>query len=103
MSWGLAGFLISRLGQLESEQSSFPGMSNLRTPGGGFGRKGPRKIASMHSRFGVLQGQFCGGCRHLQRVGGNTKEYFKCRKYGNSRSEATDWRKKWEACGLFTR
>ena len=31
------------------------------------------------------------------------KKYFKCRIYGNSCSEATDWRLKYEACGMFNK
>ena len=31
------------------------------------------------------------------------KQYFKCTVYGCSHSEATDWRKSYDACGLIDR
>jgi len=71
---------------------------------------GPRKLAYMHMKFGasaqledVEPPRTCGSCRHLHTFEGNTKCYFKCMQYGVSKSEATDWRKKWAACGLFQR
>lgn len=54
------------------------------------------RIAWMHARHGRTEGQKCGTCEHLLRDG-----YFKCRLYGVSMSAATDWRLKWEACGLW--
>lgn len=41
----------------------------------------------------------CGQCGHLR----DEYRYFKCEVYGASASEATDWRKKWDACGAFKR
>lgn len=46
-------------------------------------------------------GVMCKDCRFLIRVGGARRSYAKCRKYGVSSSEATDWREKWPSCGLF--
>lgn len=60
-----------------------------------------RKIEAMYSTFGVFHGKTCKDCPHLIRRifhGGN---YYKCRVYGVSSSEATDWRLKWTACGAF--
>ncbi len=54
------------------------------------------RIAWMHARHGRTEGRRCKDCEHLVRGG-----YFKCRLYGISASVATDWRLKWEACGLF--
>lgn len=31
----------------------------------------------------------------------HAKQYYKCEAYGISASMATDWRLKWEACGLY--
>jgi hypothetical protein len=42
-------------------------------------------------------GATCGNCANLYAVG----KYFKCKLGPQSRSEATDWRKKWLACGKF--
>jgi len=67
----------------------------------------PRKLARMHMKFGAASQRLleppllCGSCRHLHTFEGNTKSYFKCMQYGVSKSEATDWRKKWEACGIW--
>lgn len=58
-----------------------------------------RKIDAMHERFGIGIGQ-CGDCPHFRSflLG---KRYFKCAVYGITHSEATDWRKKFTACGLI--
>lgn len=57
-----------------------------------------KKIDLMHAMFGKAEGQ-CADCRHFEEHMYN-RTYFKCRVYGVSRSEATDWRKKYPACGL---
>lgn len=42
----------------------------------------------------------CGECVHLYAVSyANT--YFKCRQGPQSKCTATDWRKRWAACGKF--
>lgn len=58
-----------------------------------------RKIDAMYERFGIASG-LCGNCPHF-RVEHWDKDYFKCAAYGISRSEATDWRKNYTACGLI--
>lgn len=59
-----------------------------------------RKIEAMYSTFGVFVGKTCKDCPHLiEHIHG--KRYYKCRIYGDSASEATDWRLKWTACGAF--
>lgn len=57
-----------------------------------------KKIDLMHAMFGKAEGE-CAECRHFEKHWRNVK-YFKCRVYGVSASEATDWRKKYPACGL---
>ena len=57
-----------------------------------------KKIDLMHAMFGKAEGK-CSECRHFE-VHFRDVNYFKCRVYGISSSEATDWRKKYEACGL---
>ena len=59
------------------------------------------RVAKMAARFGRgPEGATCGGCQHLQ-AAGYRRTYFKCGRYGVSMSAATDWRKKWPACGAF--
>lgn len=58
-----------------------------------------RKITAMHLEFGVGSGQ-CKGCPHFVRFEYHNRLYYKCRAYGLSNSEATDWRCKYTACGL---
>ncbi|MBQ1779663.1 MAG: hypothetical protein IIZ93_16035 [Acidaminococcaceae bacterium] len=60
-----------------------------------------RKIEAMYSMFGVFAGKTCEDCPHLVRHCYHGKNYYKCRVYGDSSSEATDWRLKWTACGGF--
>lgn len=60
-----------------------------------------RKIEAMYSMFGVFSGKTCKDCPHLVEHRYRGKGYYKCRVYGDSASEATDWRLKWTACGAF--
>ena len=60
-----------------------------------------RKIEAMYSLFGVFVGKTCEDCPHLIRHCYRGKNYYKCGVYGDSSSEATDWRLKWTACGGF--
>lgn len=55
-----------------------------------------RKIAAMWDYFGMLDGCYCENCCHLENHG-----YWKCRIYGISASEATDWVKGWTACRAY--
>ena len=58
-----------------------------------------RKIEAMHYYYGYGVG-FCKDCHHFrEKEYGRT--YFKCLVYGDSDSEATDWRKSYIACGLI--
>ncbi|HWB15943.1 MAG TPA: hypothetical protein VG538_06000 [Vicinamibacterales bacterium] len=62
-----------------------------------------RRQAEMVRRHGVgPEGATCGECASFVTVEGNTRNYLKCRRYGLSRAESTDWRAKWAACGAFT-
>ena len=60
-----------------------------------------RKIAAMHKYYGEANGKTCGQCPWLYRVTGYNRAWYKCAAYGNSNSEATDWAKRWNACGLI--
>lgn len=64
--------------------------------------KGIRKIELMHQQFGRCDGHTCGECSNLTtHCYGRT--YQKCLVYGESSSEASDWTKRWPACGMFNR
>lgn len=60
-----------------------------------------RKIQAMYKHYGRRWGKWCKDCLHYLRYWYHDKPYRKCRAYGQSHSEATDWTGKWEACGLF--
>ncbi len=57
---------------------------------------------TMRLRWGLgPDGQTCSGCANLVRVMPGAKSFLKCRLYGTSRSDASDWRAKWPACGAY--
>ena len=58
-----------------------------------------RKAELMRSLFGQYDAK-CKDCIHLK---GGVNEYRKCKLYGNSASEATDWALSWRACGMFNK
>lgn len=64
--------------------------------------KTAKRIAYMHSVHGRRESERCGDCRHLL-IKEHVGRYFKCQLYGITSGPGTDWRKKWEACGLFSR
>ena len=57
-----------------------------------------RKIDLMHNQFGYGNGK-CADCKHLIKHEWQ-RTYFKCEIYGESNSEATDWRMAYVACGM---
>ena len=59
-----------------------------------------RKIYAMHVRYGTIPEKRCADCPHFIEGYYHDRKYQKCTAYGVSHSEATDWRKKWTACGL---
>lgn len=59
-----------------------------------------RKIDLMHKLFGRIPDRKCKDCQHLIYYSASHK-WYKCECYGDSSSEATDWRLKWDACGLI--
>lgn len=63
------------------------------------GKLNGRKIEAMHKLYGFGADR-CENCPHLvKHVWGRI--YYKCSLYGDSASEATDWRLSWPACGLI--
>ena len=57
-----------------------------------------RKIELMYAKFGKGKGT-CKNCTNLIRTW-RTKPRFKCKVYGFTHSEASDWRASYEACGM---
>lgn len=66
-----------------------------------FSGYGDKEIAAMHKHYGMATGYTCKGCCNLWRGLYRDKHYIKCKAYGLSHSEATDWRLKYLACGLY--
>lgn len=61
-----------------------------------------RKIEAMHRFYGTDPNRgICGDCQHLRRCEAGNHVVYKCVLYGDTASEATDWRVKWQACTLI--
>lgn len=61
-----------------------------------------RKIEAMHKEYGKQYGLTCSDCQHLSSYN-QSRTWYKCEVYGNTRSESTDWAKRNVACGMFNR
>lgn len=75
-------------------------------PGAGFSartaawrRNAEARVATMHRRYGTTDGETCEGCRHLTSQHHAAGSFRKCEQAHVSRSDATDWRGWWPACG----
>jgi hypothetical protein len=56
----------------------------------------------MVAKFGPgPAGKLCGDCQHLVFARGGRRAYRKCKLYGISSSEATDWSSRWPSCARF--
>lgn len=62
-----------------------------------------RKIDAMHAEYGLSSAGRCAECCNFVHGRYHDRCYNKCVAYGLSHSEATDWRAKYLACGLFNR
>ena len=62
-----------------------------------------RKIELMHRQFGKCEGHICRECSNLVHVRANDRPLTKCKVYGETSSEASDWAQRWQACGLFNK
>ena len=60
-----------------------------------------RKLQAMHEAYGVKEGHKCRECSNFCELEYYKRRFFKCAAYGVSRSEATDWRANFKACGFF--
>ena len=57
-----------------------------------------QKAKRMYKQFGMItDGRRCKDCDNLIKVGA----YYKCLIYGNTHSEASDWKISNTACGMF--
>lgn len=62
-----------------------------------------RKLDLMYRFFGVLDGHTCRECSNFIKGKYHDKVLYKCKVYGLTHSEATDWAGRWGACGAFNR
>ena len=62
-----------------------------------------RKIEAMLSMFGILPDKRCEDCTNLIQGEYHDRNLRKCTVYGATHSEASDWRKRYVACGMFDR
>lgn len=62
-----------------------------------------RKIELMHQIFGLRKGYKCAECENFVSGMYHNKKLQKCKVYGMTHSEASDWRQKYDACGMFNR
>lgn len=62
-----------------------------------------KKIELMHYYFGRIESHLCAECDNLVCYRLNEKNVRKCVVYGRTGSNATDWAKRWTACGMFNK
>lgn len=62
-----------------------------------------RKIDLMHRQFGKCEDHTCRECSNLVEGRYHDKTLRKCKVYGLTHSEASDWAKRWIACGMFNK
>lgn len=60
-----------------------------------------KKIGRMHALFGLDELHKCGECSNLVCGRYRSKILRKCRVYGLTHFQASDWAKRWTACGMF--
>ena len=59
-----------------------------------------RKIGAMHREYGTDCAHKCANCQNFRIYATKSHMLYKCMAYGVSASAATDWTKRWTACGL---
>ena len=62
-----------------------------------------RKINLMHRLFGIELCHACRECSNLVKGRYHDRTFCKCRVYGMTHSEASDWAGRWQACGMFNK
>lgn len=63
----------------------------------------PRKIELMYRLFGKTEGHTCRECSNLVKYHANDRPVSKCKIYGETSSEASDWVQRYQACGMFNK
>ncbi len=62
----------------------------------------PQRVITMFKRYGRGEpGKTCKNCKHFFSYRHGKRVFYKCELFGISRSEATDWRGKYPACGKY--
>jgi hypothetical protein len=64
--------------------------------------KSEDKIGFMHGEFGAIEGK-CKNCSNFKRWKYGDTYLRKCRVYGISHSNATDWKGGFQACGMYNK
>lgn len=64
---------------------------------------GIRKIALMHRLFCASDCHTCRECSNFIKGKYHDRTLCKCRVYGMTHSEASDWSGRWLACGMFNK
>lgn len=62
-----------------------------------------RKISRMHALFWADPCHTCGECSNFVTGRYMSRILRKCKIYGLTHSQASDWAKSWMACGMFNR
>ena len=62
-----------------------------------------RKIDLMHQMHGKAESHECRDCSNLITGRYHDKTFRKCKVYGLTHSEASDWAMKYVACGMFNK
>lgn len=62
-----------------------------------------RKIELMYRMFGKTEGHTCRECSNLEKVRVSNRTFTKCKVYGCTSSEASDWVQRYQACGMFNK
>ena len=62
-----------------------------------------RKIELMHRKFGKCDGHACRECNNLVKGVYHDRKLTKCKVYGMTHSQASDWAGRYQACGMFNK
>ena len=62
-----------------------------------------KKNELMRQLFGACEGHVCKECSNFTTGRYTDKTLSKCRVYGLTHSEASDWAGRWPACGMFNK
>ncbi len=60
-----------------------------------------RKLPAMHEVYGTQPQHKCRDCCNLIGCASGRRMFYKCKAYGDTASQATDWGVNFLACGMF--